>query len=178
MDAGPRPAASRGQHSGSAPRKPEAAQPNVTHQAFGGGGSGERRRPTGGASEAERRSWTAAAMTMTAGSLRMATAAAHMARHATWAARSFPSQSLSGLGIDPSTAEAGICVIAAVAAYTLATPLMANSRAMNMQSRRRLAREAMAPELPCCSRVGKHKSVRVRACLLAHFQREIMHTSI
>src|SRR5437764_7301700 len=103
---------------------------------------------------------------MTEGSLTMATAAAHMARQARCAALSFPSQSPSWLGSDPSMADAGICVIAVVAAYTLATPLMANSRATNRHSRWRLAREAMAQELPCCSRVGKHKSVRARGRLL------------
>src|SRR5438552_3688181 len=101
---------------------------------------------------------------MTAGSLRMATAAAHMARQATCAALSFPSQSLSWLGIDPSAAEAGICVIAAVAAYTLATPLMANSRAMKTQRRRRSARAAMAEGLPPCAHLGKHKCVSVFGC--------------
>ena len=36
--------------------KPEAAQPNVGDQVLGGGGSGERRWPNGGACEAECRS--------------------------------------------------------------------------------------------------------------------------
>jgi len=140
--------------------RPMLKQQSCVNQRLGGCSSGEGLRPTSGKPASDTVTCATIVMPTSIGCPTIATAVAHIATQAACVdALLFPWQSISWTGADGTIKVASIFIIASVAAYTCATLLMANSRAVTRHSRRRRVWSAMTQAIVCSCPVRKHKAV-------------------